>query len=51
MLDRATGTLSGTFQPPNVSGTVPSGISAMFYIQMQDSLGNVSNVVNVPVRF
>lgn len=51
MLDRATGTLSGTFQPPNVSGTVPSGVSAMFYIQMQDSLGNVSNVVNVLVRF
>ena len=47
----SSGTLSGTFQPPNVSGTVPSGVSAMFYIQMQDSLGNVSNVVNVLVRF
>src|SRR5262249_25040246 len=51
ILSRATGTLSGTFQPPNVSGTVPGGVSAVFYIQIQDSLGNTSNVVNIPVRF
>jgi hypothetical protein len=34
-----------------VTGTVPSGLAAMFYIVVNDSAGNASNVVGIPVRF
>jgi hypothetical protein len=51
LVDRESGTLTGTFQPPNVTGTIPSGIAAVFYLYVNDSAGNTSNVVSIPVRF
>jgi hypothetical protein len=51
MLNRSTGTLSGTFKPPNVTQSVPSGFSATFYIVVSDSAGNVSNFVGLPFRY
>ena len=51
MVNRMSGTLSGTFSPPNVTGTVPGGTSAVFYIVVSDSAGNGSNFIGIPVRF
>ena len=51
LTNRAAGTLSGTFQPPNVTGAVPSGYPAVFYIYIFDSLGNQSNFVAIPTKF
>jgi hypothetical protein len=49
VLNRTTGTLSGTFQP-NVTG-IPSGFSAIFFIQIQDAAGNPSNIVAAQPKF
>ena len=51
VVGKETGTLSGTFQPPNVSGAIPSGFAAVFYIYVNDSAGNQSNFVSIPIRF
>jgi hypothetical protein len=51
VLNQASGTLTGTFQPGNVAGTAPPGFQAVFYLLVLDSLGNASNVVSVPFRF
>ena len=51
LLNQASGTLSGTFQPPNVTGAVPSGYPAVFYIYIFDSAGNQSNFVAIPTKF
>jgi hypothetical protein len=51
LVNQPLGTVSGSFQPPNVTGTVPSGTSGVFYIYVLDSAGNQSNVVGVPVKF
>ena len=51
LVNRASGTLSGTFQPPNVTGAVPSGYTAGFYIHIFDSAGNQSNFVAIPIKF
>jgi hypothetical protein len=48
-LNMMTGTLTGTFQ--GQATNIPSGTSAAFYIVVQDSLGNYSNLVNVPFKF
>jgi hypothetical protein len=50
ILNRAAGTLRGTFLP-RVSGTVPSGFSAVLYVVVTDSAGNSSNFVGLPFRF
>jgi len=50
LANQPSGTLSGTFQPPNVTGTVPSGKQAVFYIYVVYSAGNQSNFVGVPVQ-
>jgi len=34
-----------------VTGSIPSGTAAMFYLYVTDSSGNASNVVGIPVRF
>ena len=51
LLNRASGTLSGTFQPPHVTSAVPSGYQAVFYIYLVDSQGNQSNFVGIPIKF
>jgi len=51
MLNAMTGTLSGTFKPPDITSTVPSGTPALFYIVISDSSGNASNLISIPVRF
>ncbi len=51
LLNRAAGTLSGSFQPPHVTGAIPSGYSADYYIQVYDSAGNDSNLVSIPIKF
>ena len=51
LVGKVSGTLSGTFQPPDVTGAVPSGTSAVFYIFVVDSTGNESNFVSLPVKF
>ena len=51
VLNKASGTLSGSFQPPHVTSAVPSGYQAAFYIYLQDSRGNQSNFVGVPIKF
>jgi hypothetical protein len=49
ILNRANGTLRGTF-PSRVTG-IPSGLTAAFYIVINDASGNASNVVATSVRF
>jgi len=49
VLNRATGTLSGTFQP-GVTG-IPSGFTAVFIIQIEDAAGNPSNIVAAQPKF
>jgi len=51
VINAMTGTLSGTFQPPDITSTVPSGTAAVFYIVISDSSGNTSNLIGIPVRF
>jgi hypothetical protein len=51
ILNQVSGTLTGTFQPPNITGTAPPGYPAVFYLQVFDALGNASNVVSVPFTF
>jgi hypothetical protein len=51
IINAMTGTLSGTFQPPDITSTVPSGTPAVFYIVISDSSGNASNLIGIPVRF
>ncbi len=51
MLDRTNGTISGVFQPPHVTGAVPSGTPAVLYVRVYDSAGNVSNVVAFSFKF
>ena len=51
LASQASGTLSGTFQPPNVTGAVPSGYPAVFYIYIFDSAGNRSNLLAIPTKF
>ena len=51
ILSRANGTLSGVFQPPHVTGNVPSGTQFVLYIYIADSAGNASNVVFMSSRF
>jgi hypothetical protein len=51
ILNRATGTLSGTFQPPRVTGTVPTGSPATLFIIMYDAAGNESNIAGLAFRF
>lgn len=50
MINAQTGTLTGVFQSVN-SNTIPSGTSAVFYIEIIDSLGNYSNLINIPFTF
>lgn len=51
LLNRSTGTLSGSFQPPRVTGAVPSGYSAVLILILNDASGNTSNIVALPIRF
>ena len=51
LASQASGTLSGTFQPPNVTGAVPSGYPVVFYIYIFDSAGNRSNLLAIPTKF
>jgi hypothetical protein len=52
LIGRAVGTLSGSFPLPHVTGTIPSGTPALFYIhQLFDASGNESNAVRIPVTF
>ncbi|HYR86131.1 MAG TPA: hypothetical protein VE422_18740 [Terriglobia bacterium] len=50
LLNKTSGTLKGTFQPPGVS-SIPSGQRAAFYIVIADSTGNESNVVGILIQF
>jgi hypothetical protein len=51
LVNQQLGTLKGSFQPPNVTGTVPSGFQAVIYVNVSDSTGNTSNIVAAPVTF
>ena len=51
LLNKRSGTLSGSFKPPDLTGSIPSGTPVMFYIQISDSLGNQSNFVNIQGRY
>jgi hypothetical protein len=51
VLNQPLGTLNGSFQPPHVTGSVPSGFPAVIYVNVSDSTGNSSNVVAVPITF
>ncbi len=51
LINQRSGTLSGTFKPPNITRSIPSGTQAVFYISILDSAGNESNFVRVPIRF
>jgi len=51
ILNLMTGTLTGVFQPPHVTGTVPAGTQADLYLQVYDSLGNSSNFVVIRITF
>ena len=51
MVARDTGSLTGSFHPPNVTGNVPAGTQAVLYLQVFDALGNISNIVVFPFRF
>jgi hypothetical protein len=50
MLNRTTGTLSGTFSRPELTG-IPSGQQAYFYVYIFDAAGNQSNTIYVLVKF
>src|SRR5262249_6545366 len=49
VMGHPTGTITGSFQP-RVTG-IPSGFTAVMELWLYDSLGNVSNVVDVPVKY
>jgi hypothetical protein len=49
LINAQSGTLSGTFQGRNPN--IPSGTSAVFYIEISDSLGNYSNIISLPFKF
>jgi hypothetical protein len=49
VINRASGTLRGSFQP-RVTG-VTSGVPAVLFVFIQDSLGNESNVVAIQFKF
>jgi hypothetical protein len=51
ILNQATATLTGTFQPPHVTGAVPAGTQADLYLQVYDSLGNASNIAIIRFTF
>jgi hypothetical protein len=51
ILNKPSGTLTGSFKPPDVTGAIPSGYQAVFYIFITDSAGNRSNFVKIPVKF
>ena len=51
LLNKQSGTLTGSFKPPDVTGAIPSGYQAVFYITITDSAGNTSNFVKIPVKF
>jgi hypothetical protein len=51
LLNKRSGTLSGSFKPPDLTGSIPSGTPVMFYIQISDSLGNLSNFVSIQGRY
>jgi hypothetical protein len=51
VIGHTNGTINGVFQPPDVTGAVPGGTPAVFYIVISDSLGNVSNLVGLPFKF
>ena len=51
MLNQSSGTLSGSFRPPNITGTVPTGTQAAFYINVYDAVKNISNIMAVLIRF
>src|SRR5438094_6021480 len=50
LLNRNSGTLRGSFQPPGIA-SVPSGTRAAFYIVIADSAGNASNIVAILIQF
>ncbi len=50
LLNRSSGTLRGSFQPPGIA-SVPSGTRAAFYIVIADSAGNASNIVAILIQF
>jgi hypothetical protein len=49
MINAVLGTLSGTFQGQLTN--IPSGTAATLYVAVEDSLGNFSNLINVPFKF
>jgi hypothetical protein len=51
MVNQPNGTLSGNFVLPHVTGSVPSNTPAVFYIEVFDANGNISNFVSLPFRF
>jgi hypothetical protein len=51
LLNKRFGTLTGSFKPPDITGSVPSGTPVVFYIVISDSLGNQSNIVSIPGRY
>jgi hypothetical protein len=51
LLNKSIGTLSGSFQPPDVTGAIPSGYTAVFYVQISDSVGCPSNIITIPIKF
>lgn len=55
LLNSPNGNLTGTYAPGGSncisSTTVPSGTSAVFYVILEDSLGNLSNQITLPFKF
>jgi hypothetical protein len=51
LLNKRSGTLIGSFKPPDINGAVPSGTPVVFYIQIADSAGNESNFVSIPGKY
>ncbi|HEU5239023.1 MAG TPA: hypothetical protein VFU37_17970 [Pyrinomonadaceae bacterium] len=51
MLNRLTGTLSGTFVPSGITGTIPTGTQAYFLLEILDSASNESNTVLILITF
>jgi hypothetical protein len=51
LLNKRSGTLTGSFIPPDLNGSVPSGTPVVFYIYISDSAGNQSNFVSIPGKY
>jgi hypothetical protein len=51
LLNKRPGTLTGSFKPPDINGSVPSGTPVVFYIYISDSAGKQSNFVSIPGKY